>query len=330
MSGPYAILRLEKVKSMRHLRARSDHNSRADPRGIEHADPANPPTLLAGRADAVEAWNERTESLGIDPTRLRPDAVLGLEFVASASPSFWSSASEEQRTKWTADTMAFLAEQVGGEDNILSAFMHDDESTPHIQLLAVPAVQKAMKKRGRPRKGRPPAEASGEPSWTLSARDLIGGTSHRLVEMQDAYAERMEPLGLQRGIPRKETAARNRSPAHWRAEQARHTDAARETRAGATKHADEIGQTAMKAGREILKTARIEAKRVKEEAAAERDQVRDAWKALEARRLAVDRDAQIVAAARRLDDRPPLPEIDQITSNAQARRQRRRQRDEQR
>ena len=322
MSGPFAILRLEKIKSLRHLKARSDHNNRTDPRGVEHADPSRPPTLLAGRADAGEAWQERTASLGIDPAKLRPDAVLGIEFVASASPSFWATATEEQRTRWTDETMRFLGEQVGGADNILSAHLHDDETTPHIQLLAIPAVRKPMKKRGRPRKGQAPAEASAEPSWTLSARDLVGGTSHRLVEMQDDYAKRVEPLGLHRGIPRKETGARNRSPAHWRAEQARLTDEARNItaqtaamRQESRKSNNALMDKAIGAARDLVGRAKKKAAAIEETAAA-------ALAAVEAREKQVEQDAIIISTARAMSGKPPIEQVETIAERGKKRRQR--------
>lgn len=329
MSGPFAILRLEKIKSLRHLKARSDHNNRTDPRGVEHADPSRPPTLLAGRADAGEAWHERMASLGIDAAKLRPDAVLGIEFVASASPSFWATATDEQRTRWTHETMQFLGEQAGGADNILSAHLHDDETTPHIQLLAIPAVQKSMKKRGRPRKGQAPAEASAEPIWTLSARDLVGGTSHRLVELQDDYAQRMEAFGLRRGIPRKETGARNKAPSHWRAEQARLTDEARnitakavESRQKARKSNSELMDRAIEGARDLVGRAKKKAAEIEEAAQVALAAVEAREKQVEARAAAVERDAIIISTVRAEKGQPPIQEIETIAGRGKKRRQR--------
>lgn len=332
MSDPFAILRVEKVKNLRHLKGRSDHNSRGDHRGIEHADPDRPATLLAGKPDAVEAWNDRMQALNIDPATLRPDAVVGVEWMATASSSFWENATPEQRTKWTDETMAFLTERAGGKDNILNAYLHEDETTPHIQMLSIPAVEKERKKRGRPRKGREAISQVAQSSWGLSAKDQIGGTKYRLVEMQDAYAERMEPLGLRRGIPRKETGDRNRSPAHWRAEQARLTDSARINNDRAANSRRQAHQTSMdlaEISREkalsVIDAAKAkaaaDAKAILDAATAEADLIRSAARQQVVDALAqVERDAATVSAARRLSNQPVIPEIDKIVDRAKARR----------
>lgn len=336
----FAILRLEKIKNMRHLKARSEHNSRRDSRGVEHADPTRPPRLLAGREDAVEAWNDRTAALDIDPQKLRPDAVVGVEFLATASADFWSSATQEQRTKWEADTLRFIADQAGGEANILSAWMHEDETTPHLQVLTIPAVQKVQKKRGRPKKtGFDFREESF--GWSLSAKDLVGGSKHRLADMQDGYAEAMAPLGLERGIPRKETGARNRSPAHWRAEQAQISDQAgewadaiveaavqdaRAIRQGAEKDAAQTEARAHEKARTIEHEAQARAAATERAARQVRDEAAAALGHLDTRRKAVDRDAMRLAAVMSAAGKAPPADLTSMVDGAKQRRGRERER----
>ena len=104
---------------------------------------------------------------------------------------------------------AHIEERAGGAANVLAAHVHLDETTPHIQATTIPLVQKAVGRRGRRPKGSLPLPPA-EPSWRLSARDLVGGSRETLVAIQDDYAEAMAGHGLRRGIPRKETGARNR------------------------------------------------------------------------------------------------------------------------
>lgn len=249
-SGPFAIIRTAKIRTLRQLRAAAEHNDRTAEKGTEHADPERPPELIAGHPDAVEAWRAAMVAKGLDPdTDPRKGAVVAVEWLATASPQFWATASAEQRTAWQADTLAFVADEMAGPARpgeapearaergrglILAAHWHDDETTPHLHILAVPLVEKERGAKGRPRKrdaGKPrPASA---PSWGLSAKDILGGPRGRLSELQDDYAEAMASHGLRRGIPRKETGERNRAPAHWRAEQARLADAAAADRAQA-------------------------------------------------------------------------------------------------
>ena len=251
---PFAIIRTAKIRTLRQLRAAAEHNDRSADKGTEHADPERPPELIAGDADAVGAWRAAMVSKGLDPDATRTGAVVAVEWLATASPDFWANASADQRAAWRADSLAFIADEMAGpvrpgEDPtaraergrglILAAHYHDDETTPHLHVLTIPLTEKARGAKGRPRKrdaGKPRPPSA--PSWDLAAKDILGGPRGRLSELQDDYAAAMEPHGLRRGIPRKETGERNKAPAKWRAEQAHLTDALRVDR-----HAAAIAKT---------------------------------------------------------------------------------------
>lgn len=248
-TGPFAIIRTAKIGTLRQLRAAAEHNDRTAEKGTEHADPTKPPDLIAGEADAVEAWRSAMVSKGLDPDATRKGAVVAVEWMATASPDFWAAASAKQRAAWKADSLAFIADEMAGparpgeapEDRaergrglILAAHYHDDETTPHLHVLTIPLIEKERRAKGRPRKRdagkpRPPLGLS----WDLAAKDILGGPRGRLSELQDDYAAAMEPHGLRRGIPRKETGERNKAPAKWRAEQADLTDSLRADRRAA-------------------------------------------------------------------------------------------------
>jgi hypothetical protein len=67
-----------------------------------------------------------------------------------------------------------------GADNVLSAVVHRDETTPHLQLIIIP-----LDERGR-----------------LNARELVGGKAN-LSQMQTDFAEKVgQQFGLERGIER--------------------------------------------------------------------------------------------------------------------------------
>lgn len=214
---PFAILRVEKVKSLGELRGRGSHNARTAERGTEHCDPSEPPELIAGDPDAVAAWHRRAKACGVSPDHMRANGTVALEWMATASPEWFAKATPQQVAEWVRDSLAHIEERAGGAANILAAHVHLDETTPHIQATTIPLVQKAVGRRGRRPKGEP-APAPAEPSWRLSARDLVGGSKETLCAIQDDYAEAMAGHGLRRGIPRKETGARNRPPAQYRAE----------------------------------------------------------------------------------------------------------------
>ena len=146
--GPFAFIRAEKLRTRRQLLAAMQHNDRTAESGLEHTDPSRPPELVAGHPDAVEAWEAAMASKGLDPTKPRTGAVVAVEWVATASPEWWATASAEQRAAWTADTLAFVADEMAGPARpgeapearaergrglILAAHYHDDET--HIRAL---------------------------------------------------------------------------------------------------------------------------------------------------------------------------------------------------
>ena len=220
----FAILRVSKLKAAGQIGSASGHNTRK--RTQPHADNQTPlmgggSRLLGGSEDAVAAYSKRISETGTKP---RKGAVLALEFVASASKEWFQSASRDDREAWLTDTMAFLARTVGGEANILSAHLHDDESTPHIHLLAVPLVHKARNKSGRKPKKASAQDAQNESlSWALAAADIVGDRK-KLEALQSDYALAVAERGLRRGRPRALTQAKHKSPAQYRAELAQHTE----------------------------------------------------------------------------------------------------------
>lgn len=254
----YAILRVEKVKTRQELKARSGHNNRTAAQGLEHTNEDGTIILLAGQDDANAAWDTKMAQAGIDPTKLRKDAVVGLEWLATSSPGWWEKATPEEQDEWVEQTMGFLTDQAGGPDNILSAHLHLDESTPHIQLLSIPITEKEVKARGRRKKGQ---EARKEVKTTLSANDYIGGSRNRLVELQTQYAAHVANLGLRRGIPRKMTGAKNMNPAKWRAKNAMELDEAERARKAA-QAAEVAAITKERKAADTLEISEAEARRV--------------------------------------------------------------------
>lgn len=205
----FAILRVSKLKAVGQIGSASGHNSRK--RAQSHADNQTPlmgggSRLLGGQADAVAAYAERISTTGAKP---RKGAVLALEFVASASKEWFQSASRDEREAWVSDTMEFLTDRVGAEANILSAHLHDDESTPHIHFLAVPLVQKARKKSGRRSAKATAQDKQNEGlSWALAAADIVGDR-RKLEALQTDYAFAVADRGLRRGRPRAMTQAKH-------------------------------------------------------------------------------------------------------------------------
>jgi len=110
------------------------------------------------------------------PEKRRKDAVLAVEYMMTASPEWWKTASKEQQQVFFQQSAKWLVDKYGKE-NVLAFGIHRDETSPHISAFVVPITQD-----GR-----------------LSAKDYIGGRD-KLRNDQTTYAQPLERLGLERGV----------------------------------------------------------------------------------------------------------------------------------
>lgn len=174
----YAILRTKKLKSIQNVAGSGSHVFRL--RETPNADPSRKQDnkiLVGGESNLLhQVVNERIKNGLNETAKVRKDSVRAIEFMLSASPGWFDKASPEKLEKWEEANVKWLQDKYG-KDNVVSAVLHMDETTPHIHAYVVPIT-----KDGR-----------------LSAKDLIGGTRHRQVELQTNYAKAVEHLGLERG-----------------------------------------------------------------------------------------------------------------------------------
>lgn len=176
----FAILRTGKINSRHKLIQAVRHN--ADPNcRKKFADPNGTIEVIHGPANAIDKFDKAIERAGIK--KIRKDAVLAVEFMASFSPEMKDKIDLD---KWKKDTLDFFIEKYG-KARVLQAAIHTDETTPHMHILVIPLIQKQHKKGMK---------------VTLSARDMVGGSDgpKKLRDLQDAYAEKMKPHDLERGV----------------------------------------------------------------------------------------------------------------------------------
>lgn len=172
---PFAIIRVEKVRSLGSLRGLGAHHTRAAP--TPNADPsAPPPVALAGSGHPYR------DVKALLPAKRRKNAVLAMEHLVTASPEYFrpdnpgahGQYDQARMEAWRDRAMAFLRARYG--DRLASATLHLDEATPHIQAFVVP-----LREDGK-----------------LDAATLFNPAA--LVRLQDDYAAALAPLGLRRGI----------------------------------------------------------------------------------------------------------------------------------
>lgn len=180
--GPYAIYRTAKIKTEAQLAGSANHMTRSSP--TPNADPgrAGLNEILIGSDDPaadVRALLPDIDQRDENGLLLRrSNSVLAVEFLVTASPEWWQEATPAMRKDWQQSTLSWLASAWGGAENIASARMHGDETTPHLTGYVVPLDERGA----------------------LNCRSYIG-EKQQLRDQQTSYAEAVAHLGLQRGVP---------------------------------------------------------------------------------------------------------------------------------
>lgn len=176
----FAILRIQKEHNRAGVASRAAHNLRqrsAAPRA-DAARSAQNKTVGAETPDAVlAALDARLAALPKPPQK---NAVLVVELMLAASPEWFAAGGKPGQFANEALEWAYAK---FGKENILTASLHRDEKTPHLQILLTPIVEK---------KG----------VAKLRASHYFDGPS-KMRDLQTEFAAHVEKLGLRRGIERK-------------------------------------------------------------------------------------------------------------------------------
>lgn len=178
---PMTVLRVAKLKSWGSIGGAGAHNTRQ--RKTPNADPGLTPSnhyYIGSATDHLPTLVR--EKIG--EQTIRKNAVLAFEVVMSASPHYFRPTAPNQGGQWDNDrlndwaiaSMDWLYGKWG--NRIISAVLHLDEQTPHIQAVVVPLDDKGK----------------------LNCRALLGGSRQTLRDLQTAYAQGVQHLGIQRGI----------------------------------------------------------------------------------------------------------------------------------
>ena len=85
----------------------------------------------------TEFINGRIKELGLSP---RKDAVVMNSFVLGSDKTFFDGLSRVEQNNFFSDCYQFFAERYG-EENIIAAVVHNDETTPHMHLNLMPVTK---------------------------------------------------------------------------------------------------------------------------------------------------------------------------------------------
>ncbi|WP_418409119.1 MobV family relaxase [Alistipes ihumii] len=154
-----------------------------------------------GVADRTEAINYRLEHAGLT-RKIGTNQVRVIRVMLTGSHDDMKRIEAEGKLdQWCADNLAWLNKTFGA-DNVVSAVLHLDESTPHIHAAVVPIVtgerRKVREKREPDKPGKKKYRKKSPDAARLCADDVM--TRVKLKSYQDTYAEAMAGYGLQRGI----------------------------------------------------------------------------------------------------------------------------------
>lgn len=94
---------------------------------------------IIGREETYLSYiDKRIEELA-QKRKIKDDAVLINSFILGSDGEFFSALSKERQEEFFRDCTTFFAERYG-EENIISAVVHVDETTPHLHLNLMPVL----------------------------------------------------------------------------------------------------------------------------------------------------------------------------------------------
>ncbi len=153
-----------------------------------------------GVADRTEAINHRLEHAGLT-RKIGTNQVRVIRVMLTGTQEDMKRLVQEGRLKaWCADNLEWLRKTFGTE-NVVSAVLHMDETTPHIHAAVVPIVTGERRKLRKPKTDEPDKRKYRTKSTArprLCADDVMSRV--KLKEYQNTYAVAMAKYGLQRGI----------------------------------------------------------------------------------------------------------------------------------
>lgn len=151
-----------------------------------------------GVTNRTEAIQHRLETAGLQ-RKIGKNQVRAVRIMLSGSPDDMKRIEQAGKLDdWCRDNLDWLKKTYGAE-NIVSAVVHLDETTPHIHATMIPIVTGERRKAKTEQvAGKKKYRKKSTDTARLCADDVMSRV--RLKEYQNTYAEQMAKYGLQRGI----------------------------------------------------------------------------------------------------------------------------------
>lgn len=151
-----------------------------------------------GVTNRTEAIQHRLETAGLQ-RKIGKNQVRAVRIMLSGSPDDMKRIEQAGKLDdWSRDNLDWLKKTYGAE-NIVSAVVHLDETTPHIHATMIPIVTGERRKAKTEQvAGKKKYRKKSTDTARLCADDVMSRV--RLKEYQNTYAEQMAKYGLQRGV----------------------------------------------------------------------------------------------------------------------------------
>jgi hypothetical protein len=212
-------MRVAKLK--RHTLTKAhNHNSRiivAHEKHVDHGLTKDNQSLIETNGKTLnELVNERIEKLNIKS--VRKDAVVAMEMVVSATPDYFRPDDPDRKKYYHKDKMEAWRDAVMDSlkaefgDNLISAELHLDESTPHIHCCITPIEEKQKKKRQSKQQKARGEEPEFYNSHGFNARKMFN--PEYLLHLQEHLPKAVNHLGIERGL--KGSKAKHRKSNEYR------------------------------------------------------------------------------------------------------------------
>lgn len=155
-------------------------------------------TFPDGVTNRTEAIQHRLETAGLQ-RKIGKNQVRAVRIMLSGSRDDMKQIEQAGKLDdWCRDNLDWLKNTYGAE-NIVSAVVHLDETTPHIHATMIPIVTGERRKaKTEQAAGKKKYRKKSTDTARLCADDVMSRV--RLKEYQNTYAEQMAKYGLERGI----------------------------------------------------------------------------------------------------------------------------------
>ena len=130
----FAIMRLAKIKTLGNMGASLQHTFRERDTPNADSEKIQENKVLRGENSAenvLKSWHDRA------PDKIRKNAVHGLEYFVGGSPEKMQVMSRDDQDQYFRDALTWIEKRHGAE-NVLSAVIHRDETTPHMTVMTIP------------------------------------------------------------------------------------------------------------------------------------------------------------------------------------------------